>query len=78
MRYKCEVQGCGKSFNSKFRFEQHQRTHDGVKPFHCPLCPYDCSRKDNLLTHIKRSHKKSPEEIKELRIGNFQNIEIES
>ena len=32
-------------------------------------------RKDNLVSHIKRTHKKSPEEIKEL--GDFRNTEIE-
>ena len=77
MRYKCNWQGCDKAFNSKFKFEQHQRTHDGVKPFQCPLCQYSCSRKDNLLSHVKRSHKKTSEEIKLLNIGSFKEAEIE-
>ena len=77
MRYKCNWQGCDKGFNNKFRFDQHMRTHDGVKPFHCPLCPYNCSRKDNLLSHVRRSHKKTNEEIKLLNIGTFKEAEIE-
>ena len=29
------------------------RTHTGHKPFQCPLCQFDCARKDNLQKHIK-------------------------
>ena len=35
----------------------HQRTHSGARPFQCPCCNYDCARKDNLLTHIRRTHR---------------------
>ncbi len=48
LRHVCGESGCGKGFNSRFRLVQHQRTHNGSKPFQCPLCPYDCSRRDNL------------------------------
>ena len=53
---------CGKGFNSKFRLGLHLRTHSGERPFKCPTCSYDCARKDNLLTHIRRSHRFAPEE----------------
>ena len=33
LRYTCEKEGCGKGFNSKFRFQLHLRTHDGQRPF---------------------------------------------
>jgi len=33
LRYACEKKGCGKGFNSKFRFQLHMRTHDGERPF---------------------------------------------
>ena len=55
MRHSCPT--CGKGFNSKFRLGMHQRTHTGARPFQCPCCNYDCARKDNLLTHIRRSHR---------------------
>ena len=55
MRHSCTV--CDKGFNSKFRLHLHQRTHSGARPFQCPCCAYDCARRDNLLTHIRRSHR---------------------
>ena len=55
MRHSCPT--CGKGFNSKFRLGVHQRTHSGARPFQCPCCNYDCARKDNLLTHIRRTHR---------------------
>ena len=33
LRYTCDKDGCGKGFNSKFRFQLHLRTHDGQRPF---------------------------------------------
>ena len=33
LRYTCHKEGCGKGFNSKFRFQLHLRTHDGQRPF---------------------------------------------
>ena len=64
MRYTCDQ--CGKSFNGKFRFRLHMRIHSGVRPFKCPSCPYDCSRRDNLITHMKRTHKVTLEEVRTL------------
>ena len=55
LRHSCTL--CDKGFNSKFRLLLHQRTHSGARPFQCPCCAYDCARRDNLLTHIRRSHK---------------------
>ena len=64
MRYACEK--CGKTFNSAFRLSLHMRIHDGVRPFKCPSCPYDCSRRDNLITHMKRTHHVTAEEVRQL------------
>jgi len=66
LRYECTEEGCSKGFNSKFRLKQHIRTHSGVKPFQCPLCEYDCTRKDNLQKHIKGTHKYTTDQIVDL------------
>ena len=31
----------------------------GEKPWHCPLCPFRCNRRDNLNLHTKKVHKTS-------------------
>ena len=49
----------------------HQRTHSGARPFQCPCCNYDCARKDNLLTHIRRSHRLTQAEAEILGNQNF-------
>ena len=64
MRYSC--QHCGKKFNDKFRLRLHTRIHEGVRPFKCPSCRYDCSRRDNLITHMKRTHNNTLEEVRRL------------
>ena len=64
MRYKCNQ--CGKTFKDKFRLTLHMRIHNGARPFKCPSCRYDCSRRDNLITHMKRTHKITLEEVRRL------------
>jgi len=61
-RHKCPKEGCDKAFNTTFRLKTHMRTHDGTRPFKCPSCNYDCARKDNLQTHIRRIHKMTLEQ----------------
>ena len=55
---KCEQ--CGKEFYNRQELRKH-RIHvhqNGVlKPFHCEVCAFKCSRLDNLNTHRKKHDK---------------------
>lgn len=55
---RCRV--CGKQFlpctSWKQRFDRHLNTHSGARPFACPYCSHQCSRKDALKLHMQRRH----------------------
>ncbi|GAA6005896.1 hypothetical protein JCM10207_007266 [Rhodosporidiobolus poonsookiae] len=50
--YFCEVEGCGKSFGRPSARDTHMRSHDGVKPFVCPIP--SCARGFSVFSNLKR------------------------
>ena len=52
--YSCSV--CGQTFSKQVNLTRHHRVHTGEKPFACPACPYQASRKEHLEKHYLRMH----------------------
>ncbi|TNY22218.1 hypothetical protein DMC30DRAFT_160821 [Rhodotorula diobovata] len=50
--YRCEVEGCGKTFGRPSARDTHMRSHTGVKPFTCPIP--SCSRSFGVFSNLKR------------------------
>jgi hypothetical protein len=44
-------------FSSLTSFKAHANSHDGVKPYKCPVCSVRMTRLENLRQHTKRLHK---------------------
>ncbi|KAK4309636.1 hypothetical protein Pmani_018747 [Petrolisthes manimaculis] len=47
---------CGKAFGWAGDLKRHMRTHTGVRPYHCPHCPYRANQHPNLTRHIRTRH----------------------
>ncbi|GAA5916374.1 hypothetical protein JCM6882_000869 [Rhodosporidiobolus microsporus] len=50
--YRCEVEGCGKSFGRPSARDTHMRSHNGAKPFTCPIPA--CARSFSVFSNLKR------------------------
>ncbi|GAA6040074.1 hypothetical protein JCM8097_004769 [Rhodosporidiobolus ruineniae] len=50
--YRCEVEGCGKSFGRPSARDTHMRSHNGIKPFVCPIP--SCGRAFSVFSNLKR------------------------
>lgn len=53
--YRCEVEGCGKTFNWPSCFKSHKRVHAEDK-YECSVCLSRFSFKANLRNHLKTIH----------------------
>lgn len=55
MLYKCEVEGCEKSFKAKSKLARHvNELHTvGPKSFNCTLCDKSYKRAEHLRRHVK-------------------------
>ena len=53
-QFKCEFEGCGKSFFDQHVLRSHEKIHLGIKDFHCSLCPKQFTQSQQLSVHMKR------------------------
>jgi KRAB domain-containing zinc finger protein len=52
-RYKCDHEGCDKSFMQHHHLENHKTTHNGQSKFLCFICGKEFKQDCNLKTHLK-------------------------
>lgn len=62
--FTCKI--CNKKCLSKRDLNCHILTHSGVQSFTCPICDSSVARKSSLVRHIRKSHKYTMEEAKEI------------
>ena len=53
-QFKCEWEGCGKSFYDSQVLKVHEKLHLDLKEFQCSLCPKQFRQSQHLVVHMKR------------------------
>ena len=53
-QFKCEWEGCGKSFYDAQVLKVHEKLHLDLKEFQCSLCPKQFRQSQHLVVHMKR------------------------
>lgn len=56
-RHKFTCETCGNSYGTLKLLQIHERSHSGVKPYKCNLCPKALVSEDGLKVHLKYVHK---------------------
>ena len=51
--FSCEI--CQKSYDSKYKLNDHMNTHSGLKPYQCPVCQKSFSYNCSLNRHISEN-----------------------
>ena len=69
-KFKCNREGCGKSFTQRCNLLRHIREHD-FKGYECTLCTSYFSQKSNLEHHINIVHSIRPVSGKRKREEEF-------
>lgn len=59
-KFKCPHINCPAAFKNESHLKRHYLKHTGYKPHACPYvgCSKRCSRRDNLIQHIRNVHQK--------------------
>ena len=52
-QFKCEWEGCGKSFYDSQVLKVHEKLHLDLKEFQCSLCPKQFRQSQHLVVHMK-------------------------
>jgi hypothetical protein len=52
--FPCQI--CGDNLHSTLRLMAHSVKHTGIKPFFCPLCPRNFTRRERLHAHVEAFH----------------------
>ena len=50
--YKCNFEGCKKSFKAFGQLKDHKNMHNNIREFHCKICQSKFKRKSTLNTHL--------------------------
>lgn len=54
-KYSCST--CGKNFTHRTMLQRHEKEHVAVvEEYNCKLCTVSCTRKDNVMRHVKLIH----------------------
>ena len=53
-QFKCDWEGCGKSFYDSQVLKVHEKLHLDLKEFQCSLCPKQFRQSQHLVVHMKR------------------------
>jgi len=61
--FKCDKEGCDKTFAKKYQFDAHMKLHSHR---HCHLCGKDFKRKQNADIHLMGVHGLTKEDLQEL------------
>ena len=51
--FACVWPGCNWKFARSDELARHRRSHEGVKPYPCPICDKKFARSDHLTKHVK-------------------------
>ena len=51
--FKCPWPDCTWKFSRSDELARHKRSHDGIKPYACPVCQKKFARSDHLAKHVK-------------------------
>ena len=54
LQFECPY--CHRILKTRQNVQRHILTHTGEKPFQCPKCPYACTQKTHLGSHMARIH----------------------
>ncbi|KAJ6217616.1 hypothetical protein RDWZM_008773 [Blomia tropicalis] len=78
VKFVCNYQGCGQSFECYSYLKRHRRIHSQVKPYRCkwPGCGYSSTQCGAVIQHIRIRHFKLPSSVKkqkELNIIDHRN-----
>ena len=66
-KYPCHL--CDKVFYENHRLAKHLTIHSANKPFCCVHCPFRSVRRDNVLLHVRKIHKKESRDSDVIKDG---------
>lgn len=69
--FKCDFEGCGKTFTRNEELTRHKRIHTGIRPHACFVCGKRFGRKDHLKKHMRTHENRDPYRLSATTLGIF-------